>query len=94
MNDPSVGGAKYFVRFIKKASEYVRACRMKTNGEAAQLLKRHMRWFEHQKDCRVRKIVFDGAKEYVNVTNALKADVSKFPLPQPTPLRRKNVRSK
>lgn len=65
MNVTSVGGATYFETFIDEPSGHLGAHHMKTKREAADLLERHIRWAKRQTDCMVKKIVFNGEKEYM-----------------------------
>lgn len=44
INDPLVGGAKYFVTFIDDASGHIRACHMMIKAEAVELLKQLVCW--------------------------------------------------
>lgn len=71
----SVGGAKYFVTLIDKASRHGSVCHVKKKGEAAELLKRHVRWVERQTACRVKKDFLDEGKENIKATKELEADV-------------------
>lgn len=63
MNVPSIRAAKYVVTLIDEASGNVSASHAKTKGEAAELIKQHLRWVELRTDCILRKIVFDGGQE-------------------------------
>lgn len=62
MNVSSVGGAKYFVIFIENASGHISTYHLRMKEEAVKFLKRCL---EHQADCRVKEIVFNGQKEYI-----------------------------
>lgn len=64
MNVSSAFGASYFVMLIDRAPRHVSTCIVETKGDASRFLKRYLRWGRHPCDCQVKKIVFDGGKEY------------------------------
>lgn len=65
MKHLSLGRAKYFFLSIEDAFRYVnvKAFRLKTNGKASELLKRHVLLVEQQTQIFVREIVLYGWKE-------------------------------
>lgn len=68
------GGARYFLNFIGEASGHVSIFDMKTIGKAAEFLKRQVKWPERQTECKVRKIILDGHREYLKGCTKLDAD--------------------
>lgn len=63
-NVPSISGAGYFITFIDDASRHKSAIHIKSNGEAADVLKRQVCRADPQSRCTVKKIMLDAVREY------------------------------
>lgn len=62
MHVSSISGAKYFVTCIDEASGHFRALDMKSEGEAAGMLKLQVCGVKQQSRCPVKKIELEGGK--------------------------------
>lgn len=75
MNKLSFGGAEYFVTFFDEASAFTTSVHMKTNGQAAAILKEYVTWVERQTEMLVKKSAADYEKEYVKWLQDLKTKI-------------------
>lgn len=70
----SVGGSRYFVTLIDEASRHVSAFHKEIKAEAAEVLKRQVKWVERRTKSKLKKTVLDSAREYLKGCTELGAD--------------------
>lgn len=70
----SVRGALHFETFIDEAPRHVNAFHMKTETDAAKLLRRLEKWVEMQAESKVKNVKLDGGMEYLKRCDELDGD--------------------
>lgn len=80
----SVCRAKYLASRICRASGCIIACHMKTEDEAAELLKQYTCWVERRTNCQVNKITPSGERKIRRAQKCWKQTALRFTLLQAT----------